>query len=78
MSDKPVARPLPIHRTTQQRINAYTDINAFSGIRTHDPNVRASEDSHALYRTATVTGTLSLGGHKYRDLALQVRGWKQA
>jgi hypothetical protein len=43
-SDQPVARPLPTHRTTQ-RINAHTDIHALSGIRTHDPSVRVSEDS---------------------------------
>jgi hypothetical protein len=30
------------------RINAYTDIHALSGIRTHDPSVRASEDSSCL------------------------------
>jgi hypothetical protein len=41
--DQPVARPLPTHR-----INAYTDIHALSGIRIHDPTVRASEDSSCL------------------------------
>jgi hypothetical protein len=47
--DQPVARPLPTHRTTQKRINAHnTDIHALSGIRTHDPSVRASEDSSCL------------------------------
>jgi hypothetical protein len=29
----------------KHRINAYTNIHAFNGIRTHDPNVRAREDS---------------------------------
>jgi hypothetical protein len=29
----------------RHRINAHTDIHALSGIRTHDPSVRASEDS---------------------------------
>jgi hypothetical protein len=43
--DHSVARPLPAHRTTQHRINAHTDIHALGGIRTHDPNFRASEDS---------------------------------
>jgi hypothetical protein len=39
--DQFVARPLPTHR-----INAYnTDIRSLSGIRTHDPSVRTSEDS---------------------------------
>jgi hypothetical protein len=32
----------------KHRINAYTDIHALSGIRTHDPSVRASEDSLCL------------------------------
>jgi hypothetical protein len=35
--DQPVTRPLPTHR-----------INAHSRIRTHDPSVRASEDSSCL------------------------------
>jgi hypothetical protein len=43
MGDQAVARPLPAHRTTQIQNN--TDIRALSGIRTHDPSVRASEDS---------------------------------
>jgi hypothetical protein len=49
-SDQPVKRPLPIHRTTQtQKKNAHnTDIYALSEIRTHNPNVRASEDSSCL------------------------------
>jgi hypothetical protein len=32
----------------KHRINAYTDFHALSGIRTHDPSVRASEDSPRL------------------------------
>jgi hypothetical protein len=32
----------------KHRINAHIDIRAFSGIRTHDPSVRASEDSSCL------------------------------
>jgi hypothetical protein len=32
----------------RHRINAYTDIRASSGIRTHDPSVRANEDSSRL------------------------------
>jgi hypothetical protein len=35
----------------KHRINAHTNILALSGIRTHDPSVRASED-----RAAIVTG----------------------
>jgi hypothetical protein len=33
----------------KHRINAHTDIHASNGIRTHDPSVRASEDSSCLY-----------------------------
>jgi hypothetical protein len=51
MGDQPVARPLSTHRTKAH--NTY--IYALSGIRTHDPNVRASEDSSCLTR-ATVIG----------------------
>jgi hypothetical protein len=44
-----VARPLPIHRTTQTQKNAHTpNIHALSDIRTHDPGFRASEDSTCL------------------------------
>jgi hypothetical protein len=32
----------------KHRINAQTDIHALSGIRTHDPSFRASEDSSCL------------------------------
>jgi hypothetical protein len=39
---------LPTHRTTQHIINAHTNINALSGIRTQDPRVRASEDNLCL------------------------------
>jgi hypothetical protein len=41
--DQPVTRHLPTHRT-----NAHTDTHALSGIRSHDPSVRASEDSSCL------------------------------
>jgi hypothetical protein len=44
-SDQSVARPLPICRKTQSKC---TGISALSGIRTHDPSVRASEDSSYL------------------------------
>jgi hypothetical protein len=43
-SDQPVARPLPIHRTTLTR-NKRTHRH---GIRTHDLSIRASEDSSWL------------------------------
>jgi hypothetical protein len=32
----------------KHRTNAYTNIHAFSGIRTHDPSVPASEDNSCL------------------------------
>jgi hypothetical protein len=42
--DQPDARPVPIQRITQHR-KTPTRIPASSGIRTHDPSVRAAEDS---------------------------------
>jgi hypothetical protein len=50
MSDQPVARPLPKHRITRtQNKRIHTPyIHALSGIRTHNPSVRASEDSPCL------------------------------
>jgi hypothetical protein len=49
-SDQLVARPLPKHRTTQTQNKRIPtpNIHALSGIRTHDPSVRASEDSSCL------------------------------
>jgi hypothetical protein len=44
MSDQPATRPLPNKNTEQTQ----TDIHASSGIRTHGPSVRASEDSSCL------------------------------
>jgi hypothetical protein len=44
--DQPVARPLPTHRTTQTQ--THKDIHVLSGIRTHDPSIRANEDSSCL------------------------------
>jgi hypothetical protein len=47
--DQPVARPLPTYRTTQtQNKGIHTNIHALSGFWTHDPSVRASEDSSCL------------------------------
>jgi hypothetical protein len=48
MGDQLVARSLSKHRTTQTQKNAHThtsDIQALSGIQTHDHGLRASEDS---------------------------------
>jgi hypothetical protein len=52
MSDQPDARPLPKHRTTQtQNKHIHTlNIHALNEIQTHDPSVRASEDSSCLRR----------------------------
>jgi hypothetical protein len=47
-SDRPIARPLPKHRTTQTQNKPNRDIYALSGIRTHDTNGRAGEDSSCL------------------------------
>jgi hypothetical protein len=48
-SDQFVARPLRTQRATQtQNKRTHTDIHALSGIRTHDPSVRASEGSLCL------------------------------
>jgi hypothetical protein len=44
---QPNARPLPTQDNTIQK-NADTHIHASSGIRTHDPSVRAVEDSTCL------------------------------
>jgi hypothetical protein len=49
-SDQLFARPLPKHRTarTQNKHIHTPNIHALSGIRTHDHDVRASEDSSAI------------------------------
>jgi hypothetical protein len=60
--DRPVARPLPTHRT-QHRINSHnTDTHALSGVRTHDPSVETSEDSSCL-RPRRHSDRLSLFKH---------------
>jgi hypothetical protein len=49
-SDRPVAKPLPKHRTEQtqnKRIHT-ANIHALSGIRTHDPSFRAIEGCSCL------------------------------
>jgi hypothetical protein len=48
--DQPLVRPLLKHRRTQtQNKRIHTpNTHALSGIRTHDPSVRASEESSCL------------------------------
>jgi hypothetical protein len=47
--DQPVASPLPTHRTTQaQNKPTQTSMTPSSGVRTHDPSVRAGEDCPCL------------------------------
>jgi hypothetical protein len=41
----------------KHRINAHTDVHALSGIRTHDPSVRASEDSQNIVCTIKLDNT---------------------
>jgi hypothetical protein len=47
-ADQPVARPLPTHRTTQTQQTRRIHIHVLSGIWTHHPSVRASEDCSCL------------------------------
>jgi hypothetical protein len=46
--DQPVARQLPTHRVTQTQNKRTQTSMPLSGIRTHDPSVRAGEDSSCL------------------------------
>jgi hypothetical protein len=65
--DQPAARPLPTHRTTQT-IYTHKGVHTLSGIRTHDPSVRAGEDSTCLRprghcdRLLALTSTVILCG----------------
>jgi hypothetical protein len=44
-----VARPLPVHKHRKTHTHTQTlNIHALGGIRTHDPDFRASEDSACL------------------------------
>jgi hypothetical protein len=59
-ADQPVARPLPVHRTKTRKNAHNTDIHALSGIRTHDPCFRASEDSPCSGPRGPVVGVILL------------------
>jgi hypothetical protein len=78
--DQPIARPLPTHRTTQTQKKTHTDIHTSSVIRTHDPSVRAGEDSSCLrsrgqcersLRTVLITG-LHIYGNNISPSSLSV------
>jgi hypothetical protein len=47
-SDQPVAGSYLHTGQHKHRINAHTDIHASSGIRSHDPSIRTSEDGSWL------------------------------
>lgn len=53
MVDQPIDRPLRTHRTTQTE-KMHIDIQASSGIQTHDPSIGAGKDSSCRDHTATV------------------------
>jgi hypothetical protein len=57
--DRPDTRPLPTYRTTQHR-ETQTHIHAPSRIRTCNLNIRATEDSTCLDRSAIEIGELFL------------------
>jgi hypothetical protein len=58
----------------KHRINAHTDIHALSGIRTHDPSFRASEDISCLRPRGhcdwPLTGTIHPSIHLWLDSPL--------
>jgi hypothetical protein len=70
-SDRPVARALHKHRTTQtqnKRTHTHTaNIHALSGTRTHDHSLQTNENSSCLSRSATVTGACIINATKYKD-----------
>jgi hypothetical protein len=58
MGDRPVARTVPIHRTTQTQNKRTQDINASTRIRNHYPSVSAGAKSvRDLVRAAAVIGS---------------------
>jgi hypothetical protein len=56
--DRLDARPLPTHRTIEHR-KTRTHIHASSGIRIHDPSVRAVEGSACLRPHVPGTGVIN-------------------
>jgi hypothetical protein len=55
--DQPVGRPLPAHRRTQTQ-NKRVHRHVLSGIRTHNPSVRTSEDTLCLSCVFIVKGPI--------------------
>jgi hypothetical protein len=56
-------------RQHKHRINAHASIHALSGIRTHDPRVRASEDRRETLTTGKLTmweQNLTVQNHQYQ------------
>jgi hypothetical protein len=53
----------------KHKTNTYTDIHALSGIRIHDPSVRA-KTIHALHRGATVIGSYLVNKLKKKEGSL--------
>jgi hypothetical protein len=54
-----LSQGLYLYKNTKNEDKSQTlNIHAMIGILTHGPGVSASEDSYALDRSATVTGTI--------------------
>jgi hypothetical protein len=66
--DQPVARPLPYTRQHKYRMNANNYVS--SGIRTHDPSVRESEDILCLIRRGHCDWLISVILNKIQFISL--------
>jgi hypothetical protein len=66
--DQPVAKPLPTHKQ-----NKRTDMHASSGIRTHDPSVRAGEDGSCLRGRGRPLGRTGIQNKKARNAFVFVK-----
>jgi hypothetical protein len=58
MCDQPVARPLPINRTTQTQNKRTETLMPRVGFETTTPVFKRAKTVHAIYRAATVIGTV--------------------
>jgi hypothetical protein len=78
MGDQPFARPLPTQDNTNTE-HTQTNIHALSGVRTHDPSIRAGENSSCLRKRChsdrdhlyTPLETILYGSLIHTDLWLQ-------